>query len=230
MFGVLSVVVFLHFHVGIDFVEEDSCHHKDIKPYIPYSVLYGRMRDALNATGRPIVFYSCVQGQENVYQWGPSTANLWRTTGDICAPGHATWTGMLRNFYGNARYPNVTGPGHWQDPDMLVVGMPGLSLLEMQTHFSLWAIAAAPLWAGIDLRKASPDVLDIFRNTEVIAVDQDPRGIMGTCRSAGGCGASSGNGGHPAVNMVDCSVRERFILNPFSSLNPSRTSVLVCRL
>lgn len=110
---------------GIDFVEEDSCHHaetakdphaKNGQP-IPYSELYGRMRDALNKTGRPIVFYMCVQGQENVQEWGPTTGNLWRTTGDICGPGHATWGGVIRNFYGDTRYPNSTMVGAWQDPD-----------------------------------------------------------------------------------------------------------------
>jgi alpha-galactosidase len=101
---------------GIDFVEEDSCYHPSYPngSVIPYHLLYARMRDALNATGRPIVFYSCVQGQDNVFEWGPYTANLWRTTGDICAPGKATWDGMLHNFRGNALYPNVSGPGQWQ--------------------------------------------------------------------------------------------------------------------
>lgn len=101
---------------GIDFVEEDSCHHPTYPngTVIPYHLLYARMRDALNATGRPMVFYSCVQGQDDVYQWGPATANLWRTTSDICAPNKATWGGVLHNFRGNALYPNVTGPGQWQ--------------------------------------------------------------------------------------------------------------------
>lgn len=155
---------------GIDFVEEDSCYHPSYPngSAIPYHLLYARMRDALNATGRPIVFYSCVQGQDNVFEWGPYTANLWRTTSDICAPGKATWDGMLHNFRGNALYPNVSGPGQWQvwpgwmcvmmgstwllltrrpptcpptstihaqDPDMLVVGMPGLTPTEWRTHF-----------------------------------------------------------------------------------------------
>lgn len=101
---------------GLDFVEEDSCHHPAYPngTLIPYRDLYARMRDGLNATGRPIVFYACVQGQDAVQTWGPATANLWRTTGDICAPGKASWASMLRNFYDNAQYPNVTGPGQWQ--------------------------------------------------------------------------------------------------------------------
>ena len=112
---------------GIDFVEEDSCAH-DAKTMPPYHVLYQRMRDALNATGRPMVFYMCVQGQDNVYQWGRETGNLWRTTWDIAhqdptfkgnhhlAPNLATWSGIMDNFYGNMRYPNVTEVGAWQDP------------------------------------------------------------------------------------------------------------------
>jgi len=161
---------------GIDFVEEDACN----KPSeYTYQQLYGRMRDALNSTGRPIIFYACVWGQEQVWTWGTPTANLWRTTGDICPPGQASWQGVVNNFYGNALHPAVSGPGHWQDPDMLVVGMPGLTVVEYQTHFSLWAISAAPLWAGIDIRTMSSEVKNIFLNTEVIMVDQDPLGFAG---------------------------------------------------
>jgi len=85
----------------------------------------------------------------------------------------------MNNFYGNAAHSDVSGPGHWQDPDMLVVGMPGLNLQEYRTHFALWAISAAPLWAGIDLRVMSSDVRNIFLNRDIIAVDQDPLGIAG---------------------------------------------------
>ena len=71
----------------------------------------------------------------------------------------------------------MTGPGHWQDPDMMVVGMPGLTFEEWRTHFSLWAISAAPMWIGIDLTTVTQDVVGILNNTEVIAVDQDSAGI-----------------------------------------------------
>jgi len=197
---------------GIDFVEEDSCHHGDIQPYIPYHTLYGRMRDALNATGRRITFYACVQGQEDVYQWGPTTANLWRTTGDICGPGHASWGGMIRNFYGNAKWPNATMPGAWQDADMLVVGMAGLTVDEWKTHFSLWAVSANPLWAGIDLTKANQSAIDIFLNKEVIAVDQDPLGEMAACRSGSCSGGPPPE--HPAVALCSCSAASGFKWNP----------------
>ena len=87
---------------GIDFIEEDSCHHPT---GYSYEELYTRMHDAIAASGRDMIFYMCVQGQDNVYQWGSQVGHLWRTTGDICGPGHASWNGMIGNFYGNAKYP-----------------------------------------------------------------------------------------------------------------------------
>ena len=166
---------------GIDFIEEDACN----KPAGHlYKDLYARMRDAIvdahKQTGHPMMFYMCVWGSERVYEWGPSHGTLWRTTGDICPPGHASWNRMLGNFRGDTRFPNATAPGGWQDPDMLVVGMSGLTPLEWRTHFSLWAMAAAPLWAGIDVSNLPPGALQVFTNHEVIAVDQDPIGQMAT--------------------------------------------------
>lgn len=104
---------------GIDFVEMDSCN----KPaQHSYSELYGRMHTAIarayNETGHPMMFYMCVQGQDNVQEWGPSLGTLWRTTGDICKPGKATWHGMISNFRGDTAFPNATMKGAWQDPDM----------------------------------------------------------------------------------------------------------------
>jgi alpha-galactosidase len=71
------------------------------------------------------------------------------------------------------------GPGKWNDPDMLEVGNGGLTTTENRTHFSLWAIMAAPLIAGNDLRNMPPDVKEILTNKEVIAVDQDALGRQG---------------------------------------------------
>src|SRR5713101_4562655 len=71
-------------------------------------------------------------------------------------------------------------PGHWNDPDMLEIGNGGMSETEYKTHMSLWAILAAPLLAGNDLRSMSPAILAILTNREVIAVDQDKDGKQGT--------------------------------------------------
>jgi alpha-galactosidase len=74
---------------------------------------------------------------------------------------------------------SYAGPGHWNDPDMLEVGNGGMSDIEYRTHFSLWAILAAPLIAGNDLRNMRPEIHDILTNKDVIAVDQDPLGRQG---------------------------------------------------
>ena len=122
---------------------------------------------------------------------------------------------MLSNFYGNNKYPNVTGPHHWQDPDMMVVGMSGLTVIEWRTHFSLWVISAAPLWIGIDLRDANTSAKEILLNTEAIAVDQDVLGHMG--ESVDGFGnqvylkrlqANSSNGESIAAAMVVFNVND----------------------
>jgi len=74
---------------------------------------------------------------------------------------------------------SYAGPGHWNDPDMLEVGNGGMTDTEYRTHFSLWAILAAPLIAGNDLRTMRPEIHDILTNKEVIAIDQDPLGREG---------------------------------------------------
>src|SRR6185369_7552061 len=74
---------------------------------------------------------------------------------------------------------SFAGPGHWNDPDMLEVGNGGMTENEYRAHFSLWAILAAPLIAGNDLRSMTPEISSILTNKEVIAVDQDVLGRQG---------------------------------------------------
>jgi alpha-galactosidase len=71
------------------------------------------------------------------------------------------------------------GPGHWNDPDMLEVGNGKLNLAENRTHFSMWAMLAAPLLAGNDLPNMKPEIHDILTNRDVIAIDQDQLGKQG---------------------------------------------------
>jgi alpha-galactosidase len=147
---------------------------------------YTRMRDALRATGCPIVFSLSAWW---FYSWEPGVGHLWRTSGDITN----NWAGIMglvdknggdTSRYSDANYPApgiaaYAGPGHWNDPDMLEVGNGGLSAIEDRSHFSLWAIMAAPLIAGNDLRTMTTATKDILTNAEVIAVDQDPLGKQG---------------------------------------------------
>jgi alpha-galactosidase len=107
---------------------------------------------------------------------------LWRTTGDIlncydCQGAYSLgWKFILELQVGLEQY---AGPGHWNDPDMLEVGNPGLNEAESRAHFSLWAMLAAPLMAGNDVRKMADQTRDIFNNSEVIAIDQDALGKQG---------------------------------------------------
>ena len=109
---------------------------------------------------------------------GPGIAQLWRTTKDISyEPAHAAWSSVVRNFEANALHAAFTAPNSWNDPDMLEVGNGGLTPVEWRSHFSMWAIAAAPLWAaGTDLTHMDADTRAILTDPEVIAVDQDPLG------------------------------------------------------
>jgi alpha-galactosidase len=140
------------------------------------------MGDALYAAGRPIVFSLCEWGSNKPWLWAQDVGHLWRTTGDItdcfdCQEVYSMgWKIILDSQVGLEKY---AGPDHWNDPDMLEVGNPGLSPAESRAHFSLWCILAAPLMAGNDVRKMSNEVRDILTNKEVIAIDQDPLGKQG---------------------------------------------------
>ncbi len=134
---------------------------------------YDKMGKALKATGRPIVYSLCQYGWDNVWEWAPGLGgNLWRTTDDI----QARWQSIYDLMSEQAGLASYAGPGHWNDPDMLEVGNGKLSLAENRTHFSMWAMLAAPLLAGNDLPHMKPEIHDILTNRDVIAIDQDPLG------------------------------------------------------
>ena len=141
---------------------------------------YEKMGNALKAatakTGRPIVFSLCQYGWDSPWEWAPALGgNLWRTTGDV----QAKWQSIYDIVSQQAGLESYSGPGHWNDPDMLEVGNGKLSLAENRTHFTWWAILAAPLLAGNDLPNMKPEVKAILTNKEVIAIDQDKLGKQG---------------------------------------------------
>ncbi len=169
---------------GVDYVKYDNCN-----PALLTSQEgdYRRMRDALAATGRPIVFSICAWGFKD---WMPELGNLWRTSGDISD----RWDRIVDIIDQNERSASIAEPGKWNDPDMLVVGCynvpdfqhnpaclgcsalvgnKGLTNEETCSHFSMWAMMAAPLIAGNDVRKMPEKIREILLNKEVIAVDQD---------------------------------------------------------
>lgn len=177
---------------GVDYLKYDWCSPDGtIDDQIAG---FARMRDALAATGRRIVLsvnpnsYHAVDGPSR--DWS-DVANMWRTTEDITNAwdtGHANAYPMgIRNIIAvNAELSSYAAPGGFNDPDMLVVGNGGLTETEQRTHFAMWAMMAAPLIAGNDLRNASAATLEILTNRRLIAIDQDRLGVQGRQIAADG--------------------------------------------
>jgi alpha-galactosidase len=163
---------------GVDYLKYDWCNTSTQNAQASYSI----MRQALNHTGRPIVLSLCEWGTAKPWLWAAGVGNLWRTTGDITDK----WNG--KKDYSNGvmtivdlnepLWPYAT-PGHWNDPDMLEVGNGGMTQEEYKSHFSLWAMMAAPLIAGNDIPHMTPEIRSILLNKEIIALDQDPLGHQG---------------------------------------------------
>jgi alpha-galactosidase len=158
---------------GVDYLKYDWCSAMTIYKNEQLQAVYQKMGDALQASGRPIVFSLCEYGLGDVQKWGADVGgNLWRTTGDI----NDTWSSMISNVEEQSHTAPYAKPGHWNDPDMLEIGNGHMTDDEYRTHMSLWALVAAPLLAGNDLRNMSAETASILLNREVIAIDQDPLG------------------------------------------------------
>ena len=165
---------------GVDYVKEDWCN---TLPGQSSEASYTLMRNALAATGRPIVFSICEWGSTKPWLWAGTVGNMWRATGDIqdCWSCKRTWggNGVLPIIDQMDPLYSYAGPGHWNDADMLEVGNGGMTTAEYRAHFSLWALFSAPLIAGNDMAHMTPETSEILLNKEVIAIDQDPMGIQG---------------------------------------------------
>ncbi len=184
---------------GVDYLKYDNCapapgREGDQETREDYTA----MGNALRATGRPIVFSICAWWFQS---WMPSVGHLWRTTTDITDNWSRDYHGVVsllnkngedagRFGYFDSTIPDsaayappglaqYAGPGHWNDPDMLEVGNGGMTDVEYRSHFSMWAMMAAPLIAGNDLRSMTQATKDILINTDIIAVDQDALGKQG---------------------------------------------------
>jgi alpha-galactosidase len=157
-------------HWGIDYLKYDWCSAARIYKDEEMQAVYQKMGDALLKTNRPIVYSLCQYGRNNVWNWGAKVGgNLWRTTGDISD----RWQSMDRIGFQQFDIAPYAKPGHFNDPDMLEIGNGGMTADEYRTHMSLWALLAAPLLAGNDLRSMSDETKSILLNKEVIAIDQD---------------------------------------------------------
>jgi alpha-galactosidase len=167
---------------GVDYLKYDRCSASKEDAIESFQ----RMRAALHDTGRPIVFSINPNGATWDRPWR-DVAHLWRTTPDIkpeWSSACSWWCGIVEIADINERLARAAGPGGWNDPDMLEVGVradgyAGLTAGEARLHMSLWAIMAAPLIAGADLQALDPDAAAIYTHPEIIAIDQDPLGMQG---------------------------------------------------
>ncbi len=169
---------------GIDYLKHDWCSYGGIaknnsleelkKPYVI-------MRDALYNSGRDILYSLCQYGMGDVWTWGTEVGgNCWRTTGDI----NDSW-GSLRGIYSSqVGHEKYAGPGHWNDPDMLVVGAVGwgnphpshLTPNEQVLHISMWCLLSSPLLIGCDMAKMDQFTVALLSNDEALDINQDPLG------------------------------------------------------
>jgi alpha-galactosidase len=170
---------------GVDYLKYDNCNNAGSTTKQQYIDRYTAMRDALEATGRPILYSLCEWGVNDPWTWAAKVGNSWRTTGDI----RDSYDSMLSIFNANVWLYLYSHPGAWNDPDMLEIGNGGMTVTEEQSEFSLWAAMDAPLIAGTNVADLSPAELAIYTNQDVIDVNQDPLGKQAK---------PLGVGGHPA--------------------------------
>ena len=168
---------------GIDYLKYDYCNAPSDSATA--KIRYKKMADALRKTGRDIVFSVCEWGQRHPWLWAANAGGqLWRTTYDV----RDSWKSLTSILDINAELFPYAGPGHWNDPDMLIVGLrgnkgpagdlggTGCSDVEYQSNMSLWSIMSAPLIATNDVRSMNETTKNVLLNKEVIAVNQDALG------------------------------------------------------
>ena len=167
---------------GVDYLKYDWCSSDGQNALESYRLMSQKLKEA----GRPIVFSLCEWGDNKPWTWAKEIGHLWRTTGDIydcfdCAYNHGTWTawGAMKILDMQDGLREYAGPGHWNDPDMLEVGVGRLTTSENRAHFSMWCMLAAPLITGNDLSNMTDEVRAFLTDPTAISVNQDPLGIQG---------------------------------------------------
>jgi hypothetical protein len=166
---------------GFDFVKVDWCggDAEGLDAATAYQSISDAVAKATATTGRPLTLSICNWGKQNPWNWAPGQAPMWRTSTDIIYYGNKpSMTNLLSNF-DQTLHPTAQHTGYYNDPDMLMVGMDGFTAAQNRTHMNLWAISGAPLLAGNDLTTMTSETASILKNPEVVAVDQDPRGLQG---------------------------------------------------
>ncbi len=179
---------------GIDYLKYDWCSYGGIAQDNSLAELqkpYRVMRDALDKADRDIVYSLCQYGMGNVWEWGAQVGgNCWRTTGDI----NDSWGSLYGIYTSQDGHEKYAGPGHWNDPDMLVVGRVGwgsphpshLTPNEQLLHISMWCLFSSPLLIGCDMSRLDNFTLALLSNDEALEINQDPLGKPAGRRSRNG--------------------------------------------
>jgi hypothetical protein len=178
---------------GFDFVKVDWCggNKENLSADTQYGEIARAIARAEQITGKRLYYSICNWGKQSPWTWGPgvggSIQDIWRVSDDIVAPVVASgphterrvaFDKMLRNF-DQGIHPEAQHTGYYNDPDMMVLGMPGMNAEQNRLHMSLWVVSGAPLIIGADLTKLDAQTLDTFRNSDAIAIDQDPLALQG---------------------------------------------------
>ena len=172
---------------GYDYVKVDV-NFAPVRTAAAYKKEFTEVAKAILNTGRPMVFSICNQGGRDYQSWAPYIGNSWRVGPDIDhTPNEKSqWDGVIYELDLSAAHPEIAGPGHWNDADMMLVGVGSdngrlavMNTEEMRSHFSMWCMIASPLMLGNDLQSVSREVLSILTNKEVIAISQDSLGMQG---------------------------------------------------
>ncbi|MEV4137741.1 RICIN domain-containing protein [Dactylosporangium sp. NPDC049742] len=166
---------------GFDFVKVDWCggSAEGLDPQSTYRAISAAVTSAAATTGRPLVLSICNWGVQSPWNWAPGMGAMWRTSTDIIYYGQTATQAMVLSNFDQGLHPAAQHTGYYNDPDMMIAGMPGLTAAQNRTHMGLWAISGAPLLIGDDLATMDATTRATLGNAEVIAVDQDPRGLQG---------------------------------------------------
>ncbi|HPU13902.1 MAG TPA: glycoside hydrolase family 27 protein [Aeromicrobium sp.] len=160
---------------GVDYLKYDWCRANRGGTKLDEPAAFAHMAQAIQNTGRPMVYSISEYGRSKPWEWAPQVANLWRTTPDI----GPSWRSVMRIADKQHGLAQFAGPGHWNDPDMLEVGNAGLSPTESRSHLMLWAMLAAPLMAGNDVRSMSAQTRDLLTDSQILSIAMDPAGRQG---------------------------------------------------
>jgi len=180
---------------GFDYVKVDWCGgaKEGRSGAIQYAQIAHAIQNAERITRRKLYFSICEWGSQNPWFWGPGVgeieSTIWRTGGDITAPvveslhdpehdKRVITAGNILDSFDAGLHPEAQHTGYYNDLDMMVMGMRGMTDSLDRIHMGLWAISSAPLMVGSDLTRLSPATLSLLTNREALGIHNDPYGLQ----------------------------------------------------